>query len=151
MPPVGNEDASGSPWISSLPEKPATEWPLRSGSKNESCFSAVSPVSGWKTCVKCVQPISSAHSFIASATSSASETSSGSPASSVAASFLYVSFDRRSRWMSPEKTLAPNGMPSSSVRFVCPRASSEGLQVPALTLCLRARVTAVMRFASPRI
>ncbi len=51
MPPVGNEEASGSPWISSLPEKPATEPPLRSGSKKESCFSAVRPVSGWKTCV----------------------------------------------------------------------------------------------------
>ncbi len=88
MPPVGNEEASGSPWISSLPEKPAIEPPLRSGSKNESCFSAVSPVSGWKTWVKWVQPFSNAHCFIASATSSASEESSGSPASSVACSFL---------------------------------------------------------------
>ena len=47
MPPVGNEEASGSPWISSLPEKPASAPESPSGSKNESCFSAVEPVSGW--------------------------------------------------------------------------------------------------------
>ncbi len=46
MPPVGNEEASGSPWISSLPEKSATALPVPSGSKKESCFSAVSPVRG---------------------------------------------------------------------------------------------------------
>ena len=27
MPPVGNEDASGSPWMSSLPENSAIAWP----------------------------------------------------------------------------------------------------------------------------
>ena len=51
MPPVGKEEASGSPWISSLPEKSASEMPPSAGLKNESCFSAVRPVSGWKTCV----------------------------------------------------------------------------------------------------
>ena len=34
-----------------------------------SCFSDVMPVSGWNQCVKCVAPFSSAHSFIAWATS----------------------------------------------------------------------------------
>ncbi len=51
MPPVGNEEASGSPWISSLPENFAIAEPSPSGSKKESCFSAVSPVSGWNMCV----------------------------------------------------------------------------------------------------
>ena len=87
MPPVGKEEASGSPWISSLPENLASHLPSRLGSKNESCFSAVSPVSGWKTWVKWVAPRASAHSFIASATASASVKSSASPCSSVAWSF----------------------------------------------------------------
>lgn len=47
MPPDGNEEASGSPWISSLPEKSAIAPPSSVGLKNESCFSAVEPVSGW--------------------------------------------------------------------------------------------------------
>ena len=51
MPPVGNEDASGSPWISSLPENSAIAVPSPVGAKNESCFSAVRPVSGWNQCV----------------------------------------------------------------------------------------------------
>ncbi len=51
MPPVGKEEASGSPWISSLPENSASAVPSPTGSKKESCFSAVSPVSGWKTWV----------------------------------------------------------------------------------------------------
>ena len=44
---MGKEEASGSPWISSLPEKPASIFPSPEGSKKESCFSAVEPVSGW--------------------------------------------------------------------------------------------------------
>ena len=72
MPPVGKEEASGSPWISSLPEKPAKDLPSPAGSKKESCFSAVEPVSGWNMWVKWVAPFSSAHCFIASATASAS-------------------------------------------------------------------------------
>jgi hypothetical protein len=51
MPPVGNDDASGSPWISSLPENSAIAVPAPVGAKNESCFSAVEPVSGWNQCV----------------------------------------------------------------------------------------------------
>jgi hypothetical protein len=51
-PPVGKEEASGSPWISSLPEKPASTVPSPAGSKKESCFSAVEPVSGWNMWVK---------------------------------------------------------------------------------------------------
>ena len=41
MPPVGKDDASGSPWMSSLPENSAIAVPSPVGPKNESCFSAV--------------------------------------------------------------------------------------------------------------
>ena len=51
MPPVGNDDASGSAWMSSLPENSAMLVPSPVGSKNESCFSAVLPVRGWNQCV----------------------------------------------------------------------------------------------------
>ena len=44
-------EASGSPWISSLPENSAIAVPSPEGLKKESCFSAVSPVSGWNQCV----------------------------------------------------------------------------------------------------
>ena len=46
MPPDGNEEASGSPWVSEEPEKVAMVPPSPSGSKKESCFSAVRLVSG---------------------------------------------------------------------------------------------------------
>jgi len=45
-PPLGNDDASGSPWISCLPENSRCPLPLVLGEMNESCFSAVIPVSG---------------------------------------------------------------------------------------------------------
>ncbi len=51
MPPVGNDDASGSAWMSSLPENSAIAVPSLVGPKKESCFSAVDPVSGWNQCV----------------------------------------------------------------------------------------------------
>ena len=51
MPPDGKLDASGSPLISSLPLNSATDLPLPVGLRNESCFSAVMPVSGWNQCV----------------------------------------------------------------------------------------------------
>jgi hypothetical protein len=108
MPPVGNDDASGSPWTSSLPEKSASALPSPVGLKNESCFSAVEPVSGWNQCVKCVQPRSIAHSFIADATESASSGSSARPFSSVSCSFLYAALGSRWRWTAVEKTFAPN-------------------------------------------
>ena len=54
------------------------------GAKNESCFSAVEPVSGWNQWVKCVAPCSSAQSFMAAAIWSASEMSMASPRASVA-------------------------------------------------------------------
>ena len=50
MPPVGKLEASGSPWMSSLPEKSESEVPSPAGEKKESCFSAVEPVSGWNQC-----------------------------------------------------------------------------------------------------
>ena len=46
-PPEGKLEASGSPCTSSEPEKLKTTPPLPSGAASESCFSAVSPVSGW--------------------------------------------------------------------------------------------------------
>ena len=46
MPPEGKLDASGSPLISSLPLNSVTAVPLSLSVKNESCFSAVMPVSG---------------------------------------------------------------------------------------------------------
>ena len=46
------EDASGSPLISSLPEKLISTLPFGIGAViKESCFSAVVPVSGWNQCV----------------------------------------------------------------------------------------------------
>ena len=47
MPPDGKLEASGSPRISSLPLNSATALPRSVGVRNESCFSAVMPVSGW--------------------------------------------------------------------------------------------------------
>ncbi len=51
IPPDGKLDASGSPWMSSLPENSDTALPSPLGDRNESCFSAVMPVSGWNQCV----------------------------------------------------------------------------------------------------
>ena len=51
MPPDGKLDASGSPRTSSLPENSSTALPSLVGERNESCFSAVMPVSGWNQCV----------------------------------------------------------------------------------------------------
>ena len=46
-PPDGKEDASGSPLISSLPEKLISTLPFGIGAViKESCFSAVTPVNG---------------------------------------------------------------------------------------------------------
>ena len=46
MPPDGKLEASGSPRINSLPLNSATALPRSVGVRNESCFSAVMPVSG---------------------------------------------------------------------------------------------------------
>ena len=47
-PPDGNDDASGSPLISSFHEKLISTFPFGRGAEiNESCFSAVTPVRGW--------------------------------------------------------------------------------------------------------
>ena len=45
-PPDGNEEASGSPLTSSLPENSIITFPSSTGVKNASCFSAVMPVIG---------------------------------------------------------------------------------------------------------
>jgi len=46
-PPDGNEDASGSPLISSFPENSSKTLPSSVGLMKASCFSAVTPVNGW--------------------------------------------------------------------------------------------------------
>ena len=51
-PPEGNDEASGSPFINSLPENSIRTFPFSLGAEiNESCFSAVVPVKGWNQCV----------------------------------------------------------------------------------------------------
>ena len=57
MPPEGKLEASGSPRTSSLPLNSATAEPASVGTRNESCFSAVSPVIGWNQWVKWVAPV----------------------------------------------------------------------------------------------
>ena len=47
MPPEGNDDASGSERMSSLPEKSMMTLPSPTGVMKLSCFSAVTPVMGW--------------------------------------------------------------------------------------------------------
>jgi len=46
MPPLGNDDASGSPWTSEPPEKLEIASPAPSVSRKLSCFSALRPVRG---------------------------------------------------------------------------------------------------------
>ena len=47
-----------------VPPNSATAPAIAGRRRNESCFSAVMPVSGWNQCVKCVAPCSSAQSFM---------------------------------------------------------------------------------------
>ena len=70
-PPLGKLEASGSPWMSSLPENSMIALPPPAGVMKLSCFSAVMPVMGWNQWVKCVAPFSTAQFFIASATMAA--------------------------------------------------------------------------------
>ena len=143
---MGKEEASGSPWISSLPEKPARAVPSPpEGSKKESCFSAVEPVSGWKTWVKWVAPFSSAQSFIAAATASARlGVERLAAARGVACSFSKTSSGRRSRCTTTEKTLAPKASFSGRVRSSAPRDSPLELHCAAVTFCWRIRVIALV-------
>ena len=106
---MGNEEASGSPWISSLPENSAIEAPSALGPKNESCFSAVEPVSGWNMCVKWVAPFSRAQSFMAFAIESASAASIASPFFSAESSCLNASLGRRWRCTARVNTSSANG------------------------------------------
>ena len=73
MPPEGKLEASGSPLISSLPLNSAMAPPSSVGARKESCFSAVRPVIGWNQWVKWVAPCSMAQSFMAAATTSATD------------------------------------------------------------------------------
>ncbi len=51
IPPLGKEDASGSCWMSSLPEKRSITSVPSPNSMKPSCFSAVPSVRGWNQCV----------------------------------------------------------------------------------------------------
>src|SRR3954451_18141034 len=136
MPPVGNDDASGSPWMSSLPVKAAIAVPSPVGAKKESCFSAVEPVSGWNQWVKWAAPFSIAHSFIADATASARIGSSGMPWSSVSCRRLKISDGTRWRWTEGEKTLAPKTWFDGTVRSGAPSAPPLGLHCAAVAFCV---------------
>ncbi len=69
MPPDGNEDASGSLWMSWAPLKRSMGCPSSSKVRKASCFSAVRPVCGWNQWQKWLAPLPSAHSLMACATS----------------------------------------------------------------------------------
>ena len=74
--------------MSSLPEKVMITLPSGWGLMKESCFSEVTPESGWNQCVKWVAPCSMAHSFMACATTLATSKLSGSPSLMVRMSSL---------------------------------------------------------------
>jgi len=78
-----------------LPLNSAIARPSPVGLRKESCFSAVAPVSGWNQCVKWVAPFSSAHSFMALATESATDPSSSVPFWIVESSASYWALGRR--------------------------------------------------------
>ena len=90
-----------------LPLKRWTACAGPAGSRKASCFSAVPPVRGWNQWVKCVAPFESAQSFIACATSSAMEGSSGLPSLMVASSLAAVALGRYARISFSPKTSSP--------------------------------------------
>ena len=85
------------------------------------------PVSGWNQCVKWVAPFSIAQSFMAAATASASDGSSGSPRSSVCCSERNTDLGRRWRCTAVEKTFAPYAYAPAWVRSDWPIAPPLGL------------------------
>jgi hypothetical protein len=115
----------------------------------ESCFSAVEPVRGWNQCVKWLAPRSVAHSFMASATASATLGSSGSPPSSVRINALKICFGRRERISAIEKVFFPK-IPSMSMgpRAAPPpfRLSSASHPVAAARASKRAAVLGMRLF-----
>ena len=105
MPPVGNSTRRARPGSAPCPRTPRAPCPRRSARRScrasrRSSRSAAgtSACSGSRRC-------SSAHSFIASATASASEVSSGSPLASVCCSRRNTSLGRRWRWTAGVNTL----------------------------------------------
>ena len=77
-PPLGKDDASGSPFLKVFPLNSSTAR-VPSGSKKASCFSAVNPVIGVNQWVKCVAPCSIAQIFIAFAITVAHSFDNSSP------------------------------------------------------------------------
>src|SRR5262249_30732698 len=107
-PPDGNDEASGSPLTSSLPENSAIAVPSPFGLMKLSCFSAVWPVIGWNWWVKWVAPFSTAQSRMAAATASATSGLSGAPCLMVFCSALKIGLGSRSRWAASPQTISPN-------------------------------------------
>ena len=107
MPPLGNDDASGSAWMSWLPLNRRIGSPSPVSVRKASCFSAVCPLSGWNQCVKCVAPRATAHSFMPCATSSAIFPSRRSPRWIVASSFSKTGRGSVSRMASALYVSAP--------------------------------------------
>ena len=87
MPPDGNDEASGSDWISCSAVNDSTAPLFASSVRKASCFSAVSPVCGWNQWQKWVTPREIAHSFTAFATAGAISRSSFFPSRIASVSF----------------------------------------------------------------
>jgi len=119
MPPEGNEDASGSLWMSCAPEKRSMGRPSSSKVRKASCFSAVSPVCGWNQWQKCVAPLPSAHSLTACATSLAMAGSSRDPRRMVSCSERNTGLGSFSFMASTSKVL----LPKTSTTFEPPASS----------------------------
>ncbi len=150
-PPDGNEEASGSPFISSFPENSIIICPSSVGTIKLSCFSAVIPVSGWNQCVKCVAPFSIAQSFIADATVSAILLSIPFPSLMALLSILYVSFGRRSTITESLNTLLPKSPVTLSI--LCLRFKNQLTTVQFLQSRLKYSAhlwqSGTVRFVSP--
>ena len=106
-PPLGKEDASGSPLMSSLPENSMMTLPSGEGEIKLSCFSAVMPVRGWNQWVKWVAPWATAQTFIAWATALATPMSSSFPSSMVLRREAYTSAERVARMTRSSNTRLP--------------------------------------------
>ena len=78
-PPEGNDEASGSDWMSCAALNDSIGCPFSSNVRKASCFSAVCPVCGRNQWVKCVSPWPIAHSLMSFATVGAMLTSSFCP------------------------------------------------------------------------
>ena len=97
MPPEGNDEASGSPVTSSLPQN-SSDGPAVAGRLQEAVVLLGGQAGhGLEQCVKWVAPFSMAQSFMAVATASAMAGSSGAPCLMVFCRALKTGLGSRSR------------------------------------------------------